>query len=404
MTSHISELLAKKRVIVCCGAGGVGKTTVSASLALAAAQAGQRVIVVTVDPSKRLAESLGISPDQDAPVELNREIWGITGAGSLSAWLLDPKRVADHVVKACSDDGPSAEKLIKNRIYSAASGMIAGMQEYAAIESLHGFVMDGRYDLVVLDTPPSRNALRFLDSPSRISTVLNPKVFELFVATGGGPLKRGAHRIINKVLDLALGKRDRLDLQEFLHSFHGILAHLNHNQGEVQNFFRGNEVSFLLVTSPAQEALNEAFYFERKTQEMGLELGGYVLNRSLAAAKNHPLPSEVEIPDSAPLALLSALSKLGIFAEREAALVRNHVDLAESLKRRIGEDKVVRVLPQLAGDASDSDALVQFSRILGDDPNAALERAKKLHAGGVALKGPGPNGLPSTESWYPPKR
>ena len=113
MTQRVSQLLARKQVVVCCGAGGVGKTTVSASLALSAAQAGQRVIVVTVDPSKRLAETLGISPDQDVPVELDRKLWNIQGAGSLSAWLLDPKRVADNVVKTCADDVTSAESLIK---------------------------------------------------------------------------------------------------------------------------------------------------------------------------------------------------------------------------------------------------------------------------------------------------
>jgi len=380
MTRSVSELLATKRVVVCCGAGGVGKTTVSASLALSAAQAGQRVVVVTVDPSKRLAESLGISPDQDAPVEL------------------DPKRVADHVVKTCADDETSAERLVKNRIYRAASGMIAGMQEYAAIESLHGFVTDGRYDLVVLDTPPSRNALRFLDSPSRIRSVLNPKVFELFLPTGGGVLKRGARRIINKVLDLALGKAERIELGEFLESFHGILTHLNQNQTEVQAFFRGNEVSFLLVTSPAQEALNEAFYFERRTAEMGLQLGGYVLNRSLASAENYALPKEVSIPDPASSALVSALEKLEPFAKREAELVMQHVELAERLKKRIGKEKIVRVLPQLPGDAGDAEALSGLSKHLADQITPRVSRRAP-----VPFREASEDGLPSSDSWFPPK-
>lgn len=403
MSNSISELIAHKRVVVCCGAGGVGKTTVAASIALAAARAGQRVVVVTIDPSKRLAESLGISPNQAAPVELDPERWEISGSGSLSAWLLDPKRVADHVVSTWSDDEGAAQRLLKNRIYAAASNMISGMQEYTAVEALHGFVIDGRYDLVVLDTPPSRNALRFLDSPTRIHAVLNPRVFKLFLPSSGGPLQRGARRIINGVLDIGLGKQQRTEFQEFLMLFQGILGHLKHNQDEVQEFFRGPDVSFLLVTSPAQEAMHEAFYFEEKTRELKLDLGGYILNRSMAAAQDYRMPSDVELPADASPELRSALKKLQPLAEQEAALVRDHVGLAHRLQDRIGSDKIVRVLPQLPGDAGDAEALVHLSRLLVSDGSTPPPRPSEAVLGGRPLSIPPQGGLPPSESWFPPK-
>ena len=402
MIRNVGELIASKRVVVCCGAGGVGKTTVSASLALAAARAGQRVMVVTIDPSKRLAESLGISPNQAAPVELEAERWDIQAPGSLSAWLLDPKRVADHVVQTWSDDVGAAQKLLKNRIYAAASKMISGMQEYTAVEVLHGFVMDGRYDLVVLDTTPSRNALRFLDSPSRINAVLNPKVFKLFLPSSGGPLQRGARRIINGVLDLGLGKTQRAELQEFLMLFQGILFHLRRNQDEVQEFFRGPHVSFLLVTSPAQEALREAFYFEQKTRDLKLELGGYILNRSMAWARDHAMPHEIELPEDAPEELRTALQKLQPMAEQEALLVREHVDLAKQLQDRIGKEKIVQVLPQLPGDAGDASALVHLSHLLIDADSAPRARKADGFLDGRKLSMPPTGSLPPSESWYPP--
>jgi len=406
MSNSISELIESKRVVVCCGAGGVGKTTVSASIALAAARAGQRVVVVTIDPSKRLAESLGISPNQAAPVELDGSRWGIEAPGSLSAWLLDPKLVADHVVRNWSDDKGAADKLLGNRIYEAASNMISGMQEYTAVEALHGFVIDGRYDLVVLDTPPSRNALRFLDSPTRIHQVLNPRVFKLFLPSSGGPLQRGARRVINGVLDLGLGKTQRVEFQEFLLLFQGILGHLKHNQDEVQAFFRGPEVSFLLVSSPAREAVQEAFYFEQKTRELDLELGGYVLNRSMAWAQGHQMPGDVKLPDDAPDALRSALTKLIPLAKKEQALVREHVGLAHELEDRVGKDGIVRVLPQLAGDAGDAEALMGLSRMLVSagstpPPRTGIE-IPDGGPGGRPMSIPPPDALPPSESWFPP--
>jgi anion-transporting ArsA/GET3 family ATPase len=156
----LAQLLTAKRVIVVCGAGGVGKTTSAASLAVAAARAGRRVLVITIDPSKRLAQTLGVSAQELEPVALSLErqqAVGIAAPGDLSAWMLDPQAVSDQTVRRLATDDASAELLLRNRVYRHVTSMIAGMQEYTAVEALHEFIRDDRYDLVVLDTPPSRD-------------------------------------------------------------------------------------------------------------------------------------------------------------------------------------------------------------------------------------------------------
>ena len=194
----IGDVLANKRVIVCCGAGGVGKTTVSASLALAAARAGRRVLVVTIDPSRRLAETLGVSRNLPEPTELPAErlaAAGVSAPGSLAAWMLDPQLVSDRVVHGFSKSEDDARRLLANPIYQNVTAMVAGMQEYTAVEALHGFVRDDRYDLIVLDTPPSRNALRFLEAPHRASGFLDGRVFNLFIPGEGSIIRRFASRL-----------------------------------------------------------------------------------------------------------------------------------------------------------------------------------------------------------------
>src|SRR4051812_3115558 len=149
---RIGELIRNRRVIVCCGAGGVGKTTTAAALSLAAARAGRRVLVLTIDPSKRLAETLGVSRNPPTPVAVppDRQIAaGIHAPASLDAWMLDPKLVADESVRRLTKNPEDAERVLGNRIYQQVSSMVAGMHEYTAMEALHRLVNEGRYDLVV---------------------------------------------------------------------------------------------------------------------------------------------------------------------------------------------------------------------------------------------------------------
>lgn len=400
--ASIAQLVRDKRVLVCCGAGGVGKTTTSASIALAAARAGPRVVVITIDPSRRLAETMGIAPNAPAPVELSParlRALGVHPPGSLSAWILNPQIVSDHVVHTVSDKGADVRALLKNRVYQNVSVLIAGMQEYAAVESLHGFIVDDRYDLVVLDTPPSGNALRFLEAPSRANAFLDKRVFGLFMPSQGGAVSRLASKVIQRVLDLALGAADRKELQQFLAMFEGVLGHLNHNQSEMRAFFQGPDVAFLLVTSPAREAVEEAFHFEQKIRELGASSCGYILNRSLAWAEVLPYPAETLLPEGASAAARSAIQKLAEVAGFQPDLARRDAELAAELRKRVGREGLVCVLPRLTRDASDLEALVELAELFQDGiarrPKAEAVAAKR------PLSSPPPGALPPSVPWFP---
>jgi anion-transporting ArsA/GET3 family ATPase len=366
----ISRLIREKRVVVCCGAGGVGKTTVSAAMALAAARAGRRVLVITIDPSRRLAETLGVDRDLVEAVALSPErarAVGIEEPGRLSTWMLDPQRISNRVVKRLSSDPAKVQALLENRVYKNITAMIAGMQEYTAVEALHEFVTSGKYDLVILDTPPSRNALRFLDAPSRAGTFLDRRIFRLFVPGEENLIRQAASRIIEKVLDITLGEGARKELQEFFQLFEGILLHLNRNQGEMKRFFAGDEISFVLVVSPTQAAVEEAFYFEQKTRELELPLAGFVLNRSLAWASDRLMPARSLLDDDASEVEVSAVRKMGGLAKPENDQIMQHLKILEDLQQHSEGKGFAWVLPELPAEASDLEALSHLAEHLSEE-------------------------------------
>ena len=200
----------------------MGKTTTATGIALAAAQQGRRVLALTVDPSKRLAQTLGVARNLSDPTSIpadRLEMAGIQPPGGLEAWMLDPKLVADRLVYRLSKDPDERQRLMENRIYRGISKMIAGMQEYMAMEALHEFYRAGTYDLVVLDTPPSRNALAFLDGPRRMSQFLDGRIFSLFVPSEErGMVRKAARHLINRVNTLVFGEQTYGDMQEFFGS------------------------------------------------------------------------------------------------------------------------------------------------------------------------------------------
>lgn len=355
-----ARIVREKRVVVVCGAGGVGKTTTAASIALAAARAGRRVLVITIDPSKRLAQTLGVSPNDPEPRALDAErqrALGIAEPGNLSAWMLDPQAVSDRTVRRLSPDPATADRLLGNRVYRHVTSMIAGMQEYMAVEALHGFVRDDRYDLVVLDTPPSRDALRFLEAPSRATAFFDRRVLRFFVPESGGRIRQAAARMFERLLDLAFGERTRREMQQFFGLFEHVLAYLSRSQGEMQQFFGGPGIAFVLVSSPSPESLEEARYFEQKTRSLSLPLAGYILNRSLAWRLGQPLPDEVELPEAAPPALRSGIARLTPLGAVEARQAAHHEAIRQGLAGG-AQGRFALALPELMGGASELHSLI----------------------------------------------
>lgn len=275
------KLLNEHKVLVCCGTGGVGKTTTAVALSLSATRLGKRVLVLTIDPSKRLAQALGIEQNTQEPVQIQPEKLKSLGIdqGQLWAWLLDPGVVSDRVVRSQSKGNP--EILLKNSIYQEVSHMVAGMQEYTAVEALHYFVGDPRFDLIILDTPPARHALRFLDSPRRVAQFLDKRIFKLFTPSTEGFLGKMASKLIDEVLDRAFGEDMRKELKVFFERFGEILDFLNLNQQKMEVFFKSKDVQFLLITTDHSHVIEEALYFyDQCKNHLSLNFAGIILNKA----------------------------------------------------------------------------------------------------------------------------
>ena len=349
MSGEVSKLIRESRIIVCCGAGGVGKTTTSGAIAIAGARMGRRVLVLTIDPSKRLAEALGVERNPPAPVALKEDRLrsvGINPPGTLDAWMLDPKLIADQEVRAIVKDPKDVEKLLQNRIYKHVTTMVAGMHEYTAMQALHRFVLSGRYDLVVLDTPPSRHALDFLEAPGRLSRFLDGRIFKMFMPQEHvGGLRRAAGSIVSRVLGGVLGEQFASDLSVFFGVFSGVLSTLNRDVSGMRDFLSQPDVAFLLVTSPAPAALEEALFFQKKTDELKLPFRGFVLNRSHAYDEGRQFPNDaIFANETIPR---SSIEKLQILAESERSLIARDQELVRDLGRRAGVGGFATALPVL---------------------------------------------------------
>ncbi|MBH25592.1 MAG: arsenic transporter [Myxococcales bacterium] len=369
MKPTLSELLSTRRILVCCGAGGVGKTTTATGLALAAAREGRRVLALTIDPSKRLAETLGVERNLKAPVSLPEERLrqaGIEPPGSLETWMLDPQLIASGVVRRLAPSPESAERLMNNRIYKGVSGMVAGMQEYTAMQALYDFVQEDRYDLVILDTPPSRNALDFLDGPRRLSRFFDGRIFQLFVPSEEqGFVQRAASSLISRVLSAVFGEETFGDLQEFFNAFATIFTQLTRNASQMGEFLADPEgVAFLLVTSPSPAALTDAFFFRKKTEEMNLPFRAFILNRSQAYDLDRVYPTADLLGPAPSPAALSGLAKLQELADLEVAQVKRDQKLLRQLGEKAGDQAMAMALPNLTGGANDIASLLKIANVL----------------------------------------
>jgi anion-transporting ArsA/GET3 family ATPase len=281
----LAKLAAEQPIIVCCGSGGVGKTTTAAVLALAGARQGRNAIVVTIDPAKRLANALGLDALSDTAHEIERVLWDPDGvapdSGRLSALMLDTKSTFDHLVLKYSADEAQGERILKNTFYRNLSGALAGTQEYMAMEKLHELHDEGGYDLIVIDTPPTRNALDFLDAPARITRLLNNKLFRLVMAP-----TRASFRVANFALQAffrtvakVIGKEVVEDLVLFFQAFEGMEEGFRVRATRVMQLLSDRRTAFVLVTAPARDAVSEARYFHDRLQDAHLRVNGLVVNR-----------------------------------------------------------------------------------------------------------------------------
>ena len=375
----ISDLSSDRHVIVCCGSGGVGKTTTAAVVALEGARRGRRAVVVTIDPAKRLANALGLDELSDTAREISPDLWDPDGmaepGGSLSALMLDTKTTFDHLVLKYSPDAAQGERILENRFYRNISSALSGTQEYMAMEKLHELHDEGLYDLIVVDTPPTRNALDFLDAPARLARLLDNRLFRFVMAP-----TRASFRMANFALQAFFRTVSKLigtevveDLVLFFQAFEGMEDGFRERAHRVLQLLGDRSTAFVLVTSPGRDAVAEAAYFARRLREAGLAVDGLVVNRI------HP-QFGTDLPDGVRARSRGLIPAAGS-ADPEAreatrrlhelyANLADFVELAGREKRHLaglealgGDVPVVRV-PLLAVEVSDFRSLHEVGRHL----------------------------------------
>jgi anion-transporting ArsA/GET3 family ATPase len=281
----VGELLEGKRVCICAGSGGVGKTTGSAAIAAGMAARGKKVAVLTIDPAKRLADSLGLpelgNEERQVDPKLFAEAGVETEGGELWAMMLDAKATFDELVRRHAPDAETRDRILSNRIYQQLSAALAGSQEYMAMEKLFELYAEDRYDLLVLDTPPSRNALDFLEAPRRLMQFIEGRALQVFMKPTGLGMKvfgRGTSMMFS-VLRRLTGVEVLEDLSEFFQAFSGMVGGFRERAKRVSELLANPETCFLVVCAPQGEPITEAVYFHRKLVEAQLPFGGVIVNK-----------------------------------------------------------------------------------------------------------------------------
>ena len=273
---------------MCAGAGGVGKTTTAAAIALRAASEGKKTAVLTIDPARRLASSLGLKELDNAPTKVNRRKFtaaGVEAKGELHAMMLDTKTTFDEVVYRYAPSPQQADRIIANRFYRNISGTLSGTQEYMAMEKLYELHSTGDYDLIVIDTPPTRNALDFLDAPRRLTGFFESRVLRWFLLpymkAGSGFMRVAnvAATTFLRVVKRIVGGAVLEDTAEFFVNLEGMYDGFKERARAVQALLQSDLTSFVVVTSPAEESVSEAVYFAQRLNEAKLPFGAVVVNR-----------------------------------------------------------------------------------------------------------------------------
>ena len=373
----LKELLESHRVIVCVGCGGVGKTTTAAALAMHAAMKGKRVLCLTIDPARRLANSLGLESMKTEEQLVPRVLFeqrGLQLDGELSAMMLDTKRTFDELVQRYASSKTVSDRILSNKVYQYLSTSLAGTQEYMAMEKLHAVRENDHYDLIVLDTPPTSNALDFLDAPERLAGLVDSPAMRWFIQAFEGAGKfsfnlvgKGAAFLL-RGLSKFTGTGFLEVVAQFVTDFNDLFGGFRERAREVAEALRGPEVAFVIVTSPNPLAMEEAIFFSRRLEEAGMRRDAFVIN-GVRPLFREPSASDAE------LAELAAPHLEGIDPHHAIARMRRALDdartraiadrlQADRLVQRAGKGQIYVEVPAFEQDVHDLGALAEVASYL----------------------------------------
>ena len=347
----LAEVSGQSSILVCCGPGGVGKTTVSAALAVEGAAEGRRCVVVTVDPARRLANALGLDELPDRPHRIEGD-W----PGELWAVMLNPKSTFDALVRKYAPRPEQAEAILANRFYRNIAGALSGTQEYMAMETLYELYVEGDYDLIVVDTPPTRNALDFVDAPRRLTRFLDNRIFRLLMLPTRVGLKavNAAAQTFLRTVSKTVGGQVVSDAIAFFQAFEGMEDGFRDRAQRVLDLLTDPGTAFVLVASPRRDAVVEAEFFTDKLAEADIPVQGLVVNRmqprfAMGWSPEADLARAQTVSGTSLGPLWRNLADLHALADAEEAEVA-------SLVKRVAPSPVVRV-PLFETDVHDLDGL-----------------------------------------------
>jgi len=375
----LAPLLESRRVILCVGCGGVGKTTVAAALGVAAARRGKRVLTLTVDPAKRLAQSLGFESmtgeEQVVPTAVLSDD-GPSVTGRLTIMMLDTKRTFDDLVRRFASSQETRDRILNNRLYQYLSTNLAGTQDYMAMEKLLAVKDDSRYDLIVLDTPPTRNALDFLEAPDRLVEALDGPAVKWFVQAFDRSRKFSLNLVAQSVAVVLRGV-GKLTGGGFLEQMAELISDLNDLFGgfreraeRVAAAFRGPDVAYVMVTSPAPLAIREVAYFAERLRDSGMRSDAFVLNRLHQMPPSRPTEDEIDraiarhsvnLGDEAARRIARAVDEERELATRDA----QHLVELEQIRNTLSVSATPLIrLPALPSDVHDVRTLLGIAAVL----------------------------------------
>ncbi len=373
----LMEEIENCEVVLCAGPGGVGKTTTSAAIAVAAARSGKKVLVLTIDPAKRLADALGVSLDNTArriqPETLEKN--GIYAAGEIWALMLDAARTFDDLVQRLAPDRATAERLLNNVIYRHISRSLAGTLEYTAVEKLYDLRDRFDYDLIVVDTPPSKNVLDFVESPEWLSKFFDERILKWFMlldpkAPAGGfgqVLLKRTGRVVWEVMARVFGHEFLGEITEFMHALESMTVEFKSRADATGQLLRSPASLFFIVATTDRFVLNDAVYLRTEIMRRGISFGGFIINRvhpesglaqpSLAAAAIRAAGANDPAAERLASKLVQACEEMDIKAREDREAV-------ECLRREANWDGYIAMLPQLSEEVHDLVMLDRLAAVL----------------------------------------